>query len=163
MPHIPIKYLPSRLTHKDRKQQYQQLLASRKAYRNNRYMTRKNVTSYPHRPSRHLHNLRQLYKINTAKPSNQLAKATGCSLTAMKQIVRKGQGAYYSSGSRPNQTAQSWGIARLASSLTGGKSAAVDYRILEAGCDPRKTAMRLARLSRKKHGYGRHRVPLSMR
>ena len=76
-----------------------------------------------------------------------------------EQIVRKGEGAYYSSGSRPNQTAQSWGIARLASSLTGGKAAAVDYRILESGCDPKKRAMRLARQSRKRNGFGQRRVP----
>ena len=31
-----------------------------------------------------------------------------------------------SSGSRPNQNAQSWGLARLASAITAGKAAAVD-------------------------------------
>ena len=41
--------------------------------------------------------------------------------------MKKGQGAYYSSGSRPNQSAHSWGYARLASAITGGKSAAVDF------------------------------------
>ena len=46
------------------------------------------------------------------------------------EIVKKGQGAYYSSGSRPNQTGHSWGRARLASSITGGKASAVDYKIL---------------------------------
>ena len=60
-----------------------------------------------------------------------MANKTGCQLSALKQIVKKGEGAYYSSGSRPNQTPQSWGLARLASSLTGGKSAAVDFNILE--------------------------------
>lgn len=59
-------------------------------------------------------------------------------MSALKQIVRKGQGAYFSSGSRPNQTSQSWGLARLASSITAGKSAAVDYDILEKGCDHKK-------------------------
>ena len=49
------------------------------------------------------------------------------------QIVKKGEGAYYSSGSRPNQTAKSWGLARLASSLTAGKAAAIDYDIIEKG------------------------------
>jgi hypothetical protein len=161
MPHIPLKYLPKRLTRKDRKQQYQQLLLSRKAYRKDKYVTRKQVMSYPHRPSRHLFTLRNMYGVKNAVPSPALAKATGCSIAAMKQIVRKGEGAYYSSGSRPNQTARSWGIARLASSLTGGKSAAVDYRILETGCDPQKRAMRLARRSRREHGFGRRQVPLA--
>lgn len=147
---IPLKYVPKRLTRKDRKQQYQQLLLSRKAYRKGRYVSRRSVSSYPHRPSRHLYRLRKMYGVKNATPSKQLSQATGCSLAAMKQIIRKGEGAYYSSGSRPNQTAQSWGIARLASSLTGGKSSVVDYHILEAGCDPKKRAMRLA--TRKKRG-----------
>ena len=60
---------------------------------------------------------------------------TGCKSSALNKIVRKGEGAYYSSGSRPNQTPQSWGIARLASSITGGKAAAVDYDIITEGCD----------------------------
>ena len=32
---------------------------------------------------------------------------TKCSLKGLKQIVKKGQGAYYSSGSRPSQTGHS--------------------------------------------------------
>jgi len=99
---IPLKYLPRRLTRKDRKQQYQQLLLSRKAYRKGRYMSRRSVSSYPHRPSRHLYRLRKMYGVKNATPSKQLSQATGCSLAAMKQIIRKGEGAYYSSGSRPN-------------------------------------------------------------
>ena len=72
----------------------------------------------------------------------------------MNQIVKKGEGAYFSSGSRPNQTAQSWGLARLASSITAGKSAAVDYDILNKGCDHNKKAFKLANKSRKKYKYG---------
>ena len=72
----------------------------------------------------------------------------------MNQIVRKGEGAYFSSGSRPNQSAQSWGLARLASSLTGGKSAAVDFTILEKGCKHNKTAYKLAKESKRKYNHG---------
>jgi len=87
-------------------------------------------------------------------PNKELSNATGCSIAALKQIIRKGEGAYFSSGSRPNQTAQSWGVARLASSITGGKAAAVDYSILEKGCNHRKPAFILANAARKKHGRG---------
>ena len=73
----------------------------------------------------------------------------------MREIVRKGEGAYYSSGSRPNQTAQSWGLARLASSITAGKSASVDFNILEKGCNHNKKAYKLALQSRKKYGFGK--------
>ena len=87
-------------------------------------------------------------------PNKELSEKTGCSLSALNQIVKKGQGAYYSSGSRPNQTAHSWGLARLASSITAGKSAAVDYNIIEEGCDHSKKAFILANKSKKKYGYG---------
>ena len=77
----------------------------------------------------------------------------GCSTDALKEIVRKGEGAYYSSGSRPNQTPQSWGLARLASAVTGGKAAAVDYNILEKGCDHHSVPLRLALKARQKKYY----------
>ena len=77
----------------------------------------------------------------------------------MEQIVKKGEGAYYSSGSRPNQTAQSWGIARLASAVTAGKAAAVDYAILKKGCKPNSPALKLADKAKKKHNHGQRRVP----
>jgi len=149
-PNIPLTYLPKRLSRKDRKRQYHQLLLSRKAYQKGKYVNRPQISSYPHRPSRHLYTLRKKYGVENATPTPELSKATGCSIEAMKRIIRKGEGAYFSSGSRPNQTAQSWGLARLASSLTGNKSALVDYHILEEGCDPKKPALRLARLSRRK-------------
>ena len=49
----------------------------------------------------------------------------------VKQILAKGAGAYYSSGSRPNQTVASWSRARLASALTGGGASKTDKAILE--------------------------------
>jgi len=73
----------------------------------------------------------------------------------LKDIVRKGEGAYYSSGSRPNQTAQSWGLARLASALTSGKAAAIDFDILDKGCDHNKKAFILANKAKKKYGSGK--------
>ena len=76
-----------------------------------------------------------MYGVESMKPTKTLARATGCSQTALRQIIKKGEGAYYSSGSRPNQTAKSWGYARLASALTGGPSAKVDYAILKKGCN----------------------------
>jgi hypothetical protein len=85
-----------------------------------------------------------MYKVETVAPSKEFAQKTGCTMAALKRIVQKGEGAYYSSGSRPNQTPQSWGLARLASAVTGGKAAAVDYAILQEGCDPSKKALKLA-------------------
>jgi len=44
-------------------------------------------------------------------------------------IIKKGKGAFFSSGSRPNQTPFSWGLARLASVIMGGKARKVDQAI----------------------------------
>jgi len=88
------------------------------------------------------------------RPSKELVSKTGCTLAALNKIVSKGEGAYFSSGSRPNQTAQSWGIARLASSITGGKSAAVDYKIIEEGCNHKKRAFIMANRAKKMYKYG---------
>ena len=46
-------------------------------------------------------------------------------------IYKRGLGAYYSSGSRPNQTPESWGKARVASVLVGGKSRNIDKAIVK--------------------------------
>ena len=151
---VPIRYLPRTLSKKDKQKQINMLKKSQKMYKKNKYYTRKPLSSYKNKTSKHIINAQKIYKINKITPNKELAKATGCSLEALKKIVKKGQGAYYSSGSRPNQTGQSWGVARLASSITAGKAAAVDYDILDKGCDHNKKAFMLANKSRKKYKFG---------
>jgi hypothetical protein len=85
-----------------------------------------------------------LYGVDKVVVSNELARKTKCSRKALEKIVNKGRGAYFSSGSRPNQTAESWGLARLASAITGGNSSIVDYHILYEGCQPDSMALKLA-------------------
>ena len=51
--------------------------------------------------------------------------------TGQQKIIDKGMGAYYSSGSRPNQTPQSWGLGRLASVILNGPSRKIDKNIWE--------------------------------
>ena len=151
---IPVRYLPSRLTRKDRIKQINMLMKSRRLYKNNKYFTRKQVKSYKSKTSNHILDARRIYNIQNVEPNRELAMKTGCKLSALNKIVRKGEGAYYSSGSRPNQTPQSWGIARLASSITGGKAAAVDYDIITEGCDHKKVAFILANKAKRKYKYG---------
>jgi hypothetical protein len=86
----------------------------------------------------------RVYGVSTLKPNRELSKKTRCSLKALKKIVNKGEGAYYSSGSRPNQTAHSWGYARLGSAITGGPASKIDYSILKEGCDATSPALRKA-------------------
>jgi hypothetical protein len=154
---INLRYLPNRLTRKDRKKQTKELMKSRSLYRKGVYHPR--LKSFKSKKSNHIINAEKMYHVEKIGATDELAKATGCSKSALAKIINKGAGAYYSSGSRPNQTAQSWGVARLASSITAGKAAAVDYNILEEGCKPKSKALTLAKRAKAKHGHGTRRVP----
>lgn len=155
---IARKYVPKRLTKKDKTKQGKELKKSRRQYKKKKYYTRKKVKSYTSKKSKHIVKAEKIYKVKNVKPSKELASKTGCSIKSLNQIVKKGQGAYFSSGSRPNQTGHSWGYARLASAITGGKSAAVDFSILESGCKSTSKALKLAKQSKKKHGRGTRKV-----
>jgi hypothetical protein len=151
---IPMRYLPKQLSKKDRKRQIRLLNRSKKMYKRGEYFTRKRLPSFHNKPSLHIRNAMLIYGVDNVVPSSKLARATGCSVSALAKIVNKGEGAYYSSGSRPNQTAQSWGYARLASAITSGKSAAVDYNILSDGCKHNGRAFKMAEKAKRKYGNG---------
>ena len=151
---FPVRYIPKNITVKDTQKQIGMLIKSKKLYKKHEYYTRKQIASYKNKKSKHLEHARKIYDIENIRPNKELALKTGCKISALRQIVKKGEGAYYSSGSRPNQTPQSWGLARLASSLTSGKSAAVDYNIIRDGCNHNKKAFIYANKSRKKYGFG---------
>ena len=156
---INLRYLPKKLSKEDRQRQVNMLFKSRKLYKKGNYFTRKKLSSFQSKKSNHITDAQRIYKLDKIAPSKELSRATGCSINSLSKIMKKGQGAYFSSGSRPNQTAQSWGLARLASSITGGKAAAVDFKILEEGCKKNSKALSLAKKSRKKNHYGTRRVP----
>jgi hypothetical protein len=135
------------------------LLKSKRLYKKGQYYTRKLVKSFQSKTSSHILKARKMYGVNKIGATNELAKKSGCSKIALAKIINKGAGAYYSSGSRPNQTAQSWGVARLASALTSGKAGAVDYDILHNGCKIGSKGYNSGQLARKKYGLGKRRVP----
>lgn len=155
---IPQRYIPRNLTKKDKNILRKELKKSRRKYKNKHYHTRKKVKSFKSKTSKHIIKARKMYKTKKIMPTRSLAKKTGCSLKGLKAIDKKGMGAYYSSGSRPNQTAQSWGRARLASAITGGKSAAVDFHIIEKECKKDGKAYIEAIKAKKKHGKGTRRT-----
>ena len=151
---LPVRYLPSNLSSKDKKKQLQMLLKSRKMYKKHNYFTRKRLPSYKMKTSKHITRAKKIYNVDKILPNKELSRKTGCSLESLKKIVNKGEGAYFSSGSRPNQTAQSWGYARLGSAITGQKAAAVDYSIIESSCKKTGKAYKLAMKAKKKYGSG---------
>jgi hypothetical protein len=142
---INMKYLPKNLSLKDKKIQSKMLQKSQKMYKKGVYYTRKRVRSFHSKKSKHVMNALKMYNVQKIGATDELAKKTKCSKDSLQKIINKGEGAYYSSGSRPNQTAQSWGVARLASALTSGKAAIVDYHILEKGCQNSSKALQLAK------------------
>ena len=72
---------------------------------------------------------KQLETMNGGKSKRNIAKVTGIPYKALNEVFKKGEGAYYSSGSRPNQTPQSWAYARMYSYILGGAARKVDAEI----------------------------------
>jgi Family of unknown function (DUF5824) len=161
---FPIRYLPPSLTKKQKEIQARFLQKSRKAYKKGIYYTRNQgrnkIKTYntTGQKSKHLQTVKKVYHMDGPLRINQeLIRKTGCSRKALEKIVNKGEGAYYSSGSRPNQTGHSWGYARLASAITGQKAAVVDYSIIDEGCHHKGKAFRFAKKAIKKfHRTLRH-------
>lgn len=150
---FPVKYLPKRLSRHDRQIVAQELSKSRKLYKRGEYYTRRQVDSYPHKTSKHISNAKRIYSVQNIRPSRTLSKKTGCSIKSLREVVRKGQGAYFSSGSRPNQTDHSWAYARLASAITGGKASVVDFNIIDKGCNHKTSKAYKMALKAKNHRH----------
>ena len=148
MAQVPKRYIPKELSRRDRGEQIRQLRKSRKEYKRGKYHARKKLDSFKSRESPHIRKAKTMYKIESIAPSTTLARKTGCTKRALRHIVRKGKGAYFSSGSRPNQTGTSWGIARLASAITGGPRQ-VDMHILEKDVMLKVEALKLARRTKR--------------
>ena len=141
---IPKHYIPQNLSNNNTKKQKKELLKSRKLYKKGIYYNRPKIKSFKSKISPHILKARKIYSIKSIKPSKELSKKTKCNIKGLKQIVKKGEGAYYSSGSRPSQTSKSWGIARLASTITGGKASKIDYHILKKFCKKNSKALHMS-------------------
>ena len=94
------------------------------------YTSRPKLKSFKNKKSNWTQKFEKKYG-KDVKTYKQISKATGIPVPALKAVVKKGMGAYYSSGSRPNQTAESWGKARMYSYIMGGPTRKVDHHITE--------------------------------
>jgi hypothetical protein len=141
---IPKSYIPSSLSKRDTKKQRKSINRSRKNYSKGSYINRPHLDSFISKSSPHVVRAKNMYGVSSMNPTSTLVRATGCKKWALKKIIEKGEGAYYSSGSRPNQSAQGWGYARLGSSLTGGPASGIDYDILKRGCSKNSIALKHA-------------------
>jgi len=128
------KYVPKYLSNTDKKKQISELKKSIRLQKIKKYHIREKIKSFKSKTSNHIKNAKRIYQIKSLKPNKELEKKTKCKLIGLEKIVKKGVGAYFTSGSRPSQTPHSWAYARLASAITGGKSAKVDIDILKKYC-----------------------------
>ena len=55
------------------------------------------------------------------RSKKNIAQITGIPFKAIDEVYKKGEGAFYSSGSRPNQTASSWARGRIYAYIMGGE------------------------------------------
>ena len=123
---IPKKYT-ARLSRKDKAKQKRSLMRSRKMYKKGIYVDRPKLKSYPKKRSEWIVKFEKRY--NRKITDKNFIDKHILSKKGQNQILKKGRGAYYSSGSRPNQSSSSWAYARLASVITGGKARKVDNKI----------------------------------
>ena len=115
---VPKKYVPKTLSKEDRKKQVKSIIEG---------TDRPNVKTFKSKRSPHVEKFEKKFGFKiTDKRVQEIIEPEG-----IRQILAKGKGAYYSGGSRPNQTPSSWAYARLASALTGGKASKVDKKILD--------------------------------
>ena len=118
---LPKKYVPSSLTKEDRKKQIESI---RKG------TDRPKLKSAP--PSKRSSHVVKFEKKYGVKITNKkFINDNLLSYKGQEEILAKGAAAYRTGGSRPNVTATQWKLARLASALTGGKSATVDKAIIK--------------------------------
>ena len=125
---FPKKYT-AKLSRKDKKKQLSQLKRLKKAYSQGKYLDRPKLKSYKKKESGWTAKFHKLYP--EAKSIKQISKAVSIPEKALKEVIKKGKGAYYSSGSRPNQTASSWGKARMYAYILGSPTRKVDHHITE--------------------------------
>ena len=91
---------------------------SKRSYKRGEYYTRPKMKSFKNKKSSWTQKFHKLYP--EAKTLKHIEKVTGIPKKALSEVKKKGMGAYYSSGSRPGQTANSWAYARVYAYIMGG-------------------------------------------
>ena len=115
---IPKKYVPKQLNEKDRKAQIKSIKEK---------TDRPKVKTFKSKRSSNVEAFEKKYgyKIsNFSRISKEIISQKG-----IDEIIKRGKAAYYTSGSRPNQTPTSWALGRLASVIMGAKARQVDKDI----------------------------------
>jgi len=117
-PKINKKYVPDTLSKSDKKKQIQSIKDK---------TDRPKLKSFTSKRSSWSKKFEDKYK--TKITDKKFISKNIISMKGIEEIIMKGKGAYYSAGSRPNQTAFSWAYARLASVIMNGPARKVDKAI----------------------------------
>ena len=112
------KYVPFSLSASDKTKQIKSILNK---------TVRPKLNSFKNKKSRHIIKFENKYGIHIT--DHKYISKHIISKAGIDKILNKGMGAYYSSGSRPNQTPHSWANARLASVILFGPAFNVDKNI----------------------------------
>lgn len=126
---IPKRYVPEELTKEDLKKQLKSIEEGK---------DRPKLKSFKSKKSTYTMKAKEYFGEGNTSKEKMAEKLSGGSKTREKEIFKgldeifkKGEGAYYSSGSRPNQTPQSWAFARVFSVLFGGNARQIDKDIVD--------------------------------
>ena len=114
----PKTYVPKGLSKKDEKKQIESITKG---------TDRPKLKSFKSKRSGYVERFEEKYgyKItNKGLINSNILKAKG-----QEEILDKGMAAYYTSGSRPNQTPHSWAYGRLASVILNGPARKIDKKI----------------------------------
>jgi hypothetical protein len=65
---------------------------------------------------------KEIDKLKGGRSKRNIAKVSGIPFKAIDEVYKKAEGAFYSSGSRPNQSATSWAFGRTYAYIMGGKA-----------------------------------------
>lgn len=109
---LPKRYVPDSLSKQDKAKQRESILKK----------TNRPKVNYPSKKSTWTKKAHTYFK--TSSPTlSMMSKVSKVPVSVLKQIIKRGEGAYYSSGSRPNVSATQWGRARLYAVLFGSTPA----------------------------------------
>ena len=113
---IPKRYLPDTLKGKDRQKQIKSIFEKEERPKTKVKSRKSNWTTLFSKKYG-----KELDEMKGKRSKKNIAKITGIPFKAVDEVYKKGEGAYYSSGSRPNQTPSSWARGRLYAYIMGGK------------------------------------------
>ena len=117
---VPKKYVPKSLSKEDKKKQVKSIIEGKPRPKTS-YKSKRSphVAAFENKYGTKISDFKYIYK-------NIISKA------GVDQIMNKGRAAYFTAGSRPNQTPESWALGRLAAVIMntgGGRARKIDKAI----------------------------------